>query len=236
MLNTRKKFGRFLYLLELNILNLIVQILAFLILIDFIILLLKDTKSFSFNTRFRLNFLFKLLSYLTEVLFIFLVYQSIISTHTLNVLLGYEESSILKRFMDFFTVYQIFIFIVLNLYDSLKKEISLSLLHQIDFFQPYLEKNQDIHLEIQRMKKKASYSERVTKYDDISVLENKDYLTFFNYLEEYEQNRAEDPKKVSKIIAEINDFKIDILEKKERLDSLWNLSLFTRLYIKIFNK
>lgn len=224
------------YLLELNILNLIVQILAFLILIDFIILLLKDTKSFSFNTRFRLNFLFKLLSYLTEVLFIFLVYQSIISTHTLNVLLGYEESSILKRFMDFFTVYQIFIFIVLNLYDSLKKEISLSLLHQIDFFQPYLEKNQDIHLEIQRMKKKASYSERVTKYDDISVLENKDYLTFFNYLEEYEQNRAEDPKKVSKIIAEINDFKIDILEKKERLDSLWNLSLFTRLYIKIFNK
>lgn len=224
------------YLLELNILNLIVQILAFLILIDFIILLLKDTKSFSFNTRFRLNFLFKLLSYLTEVLFIFLVYQSIISTHTLNVLLGYEESSILKRFMDFFTVYQIFIFIVLNLYDSLKKEISLSLLHQIDFFQPYLEKNQDIHIEIQRMKKKASYSERVTKYDDISVLENKDYLTFFNYLEEYEQNRAEDPKKVSKIIAEINDFKIDILEKKERLDSLWNLSLFTRLYIKIFNK
>jgi len=223
-------------LLELNILNLIVQILAFLILIDFIILLLKDTKSFSFNTRFRLNFLFKLLSYLTEVLFIFLVYQSIISTHTLNVLLGYEESSILKRFMDFFTVYQIFIFIVLNLYDSLKKEISLSLLHQIDFFQPYLEKNQDIHIEIQRMKKKASYSERVTKYDDISVLENKDYLTFFNYLEEYEQNRAEDPKKVSKIIAEINDFKIDILEKKERLDSLWNLSLFTRLYIKIFNK
>ena len=223
-------------MLELNILNLIVQILAFLILIDFIILLLKDTKSFSFNTRFRLNFLFKLLSYLTEVLFIFLVYQSIISTHTLNVLLGYEESSILKRFMDFFTVYQIFIFIVLNLYDSLKKEISLSLLHQIDFFQPYLEKNQDIHIEIQRMKKKASYSERVTKYDDISVLENKDYLTFFNYLEEYEQNRAEDPKKVSKIIAEINDFKIDILEKKERLDSLWNLSLFTRLYIKIFNK
>ncbi|MFP7277943.1 hypothetical protein SFC11_01205 [Exiguobacterium indicum] len=223
-------------MLELNILNLIVQLLSFLILIDFIILVIKDTKSFSFNTRFRLNFLFKLLSYLTEVLFIFLVYQSIISTHTLNVLLGYEESSILKRFMDFFTVYQIFIFIVLNLYDSLKKEISLSLLHQIEFFQPYLEKKKDIRLEIQRMKKKASYSERVTKYDDISVLENKDYLTFFNYLEEYEQNRVEDPEKVSKIIAEINDFKIDILEKKERLDSLWNLSLFTRLYIKIFNK
>lgn len=235
MLNSRKNW-RFLYLLELNILNLIVQLLSFLILIDFIILVIKDTKSFSFNTRFRLNFLFKLLSYLTEVLFIFLVYQSIISTHTLNVLLGYEESSILKRFMDFFTVYQIFIFIVLNLYDSLKKEISLSLLHQIEFFQPYLEKKKDIRLEIQRMKKKASYSERVTKYDDISVLENKDYLTFFNYLEEYEQNRVEDPEKVSKIIAEINDFKIDILEKKERLDSLWNLSLFTRLYIKIFNK
>lgn len=223
-------------MLELNILNLIVQLLAFLILIGFIILVIKDTKSFSFNTRFRLNFLFKLLSYLTEVLFIFLVYQSIISTHTLNVLLGYEESSILKRFMDFFTVYQIFIFIVLNLYDSLKKEISLSLLHQIDFFQPYLEKNKDIRLEIQKMKKKASYSERVTKYDDISVLENKDYLTFFTYLEEYEQNRVEDPEKVSKIIAEINDFKIDILEKKERLDSLWNLSLFTRLYIKLVNK
>ena len=154
----------------------------------------------------------------------------------MNVLLGYEESSILKRFMDFFTVYQIFIFIVLNLYDSLKKEISLSLLHQIDFFQPYLEKNKDIRLEIQKMKKKASYSERVTKYDDISVLENKDYLTFFTYLEEYEQNRVEDPEKVSKIIAEINDFKIDILEKKERLDSLWNLSLFTRLYIKLVNK
>lgn len=213
-----------------------VQLLAFLILINFFILLIKDTKNFSFNTRFRLNFLFKLLSYLMEVLFIFLVYQSIISTHTLNVLLGYEESSILKRFMDFFTVYQIFIFIVLNLYDSLKKEISLSLLHQIDFFQPYLEKNKDIRLEIQRMKKKASYSERVTKYDDISVLENKDYLAFFNFLEEYEQNRVENPEKISKIIAEINDFKIDILEKKERLDSLWNLSLFTRLYIKIFNK
>lgn len=216
--------------------NLILQLLIFLLLINLIIFLLKDTKSYSFNTRFRLNFLFKLLSYLVEVLFIFLVFQWIVTTSQFKILFGYKESSVLKRFIDFFTVYQIFIFIVLNLYDSLKKEIFLSLLHQIDFIQPYLEKNKSIYLEIQRMERKASYSERVTKHDDISILENEDYTKFFKYLKEYEKIREEDSKEASDIVSKINDFKIDVLEKKERLDSLWNLSLIARLSLRVFNK
>lgn len=202
------------------------------------IFVIKDTKSYSFNTRFRLNFLFKLISYLAEVLFIFLLFQVLISIKPLSTLLIYEERSILKRFIDFFTVYQIFIFIVLNLYDSMKKEILLSLLHQMDFIQPYLEKNQSIHLEIEKLKMKASYSKRLTQYDDISVLDNKDYKTFFSYLEEYEEHRVEkeNPEKVNEILSRISEFKVDILEKKERLDSLWNLSLISRLTIKMLNK
>lgn len=223
-------------MLELKIANFLVQTLSLLLLIDYIIFVIKDTKSYSFNTRFRLNFLFKLLSYLVEVLFIFLIFQVIVSIQPLDTLLAYEERSILKRFIDFFTVYQIFIFIVLNLYDSLKKEILLSLLHQMDFIQPYLEKNQSISLEIERLKKKASYSERVTQYDDISVLDNKDYQTFFSYLEDYEEHRVENPEKANEILSRISEFKVDILEKKERLDSLWNLSLIARLSIKVFNK
>ncbi|QZY88554.1 hypothetical protein [Exiguobacterium acetylicum] len=223
-------------MLELKIANLLVQILSLLLLIDSVIFVIKDTKSYSFNTRFRLNFLFKLLSYLVEVLFIFLIFQVIVSIKPLDTLLAYEERSILKRFIDFFTVYQIFIFIVLNLYDSLKKEILLSLLHQMDFIHPYLEKNQSIHLEIEKLKKKASYSERVTQYDDISVSDNKDYQTFFSYLENYEEHRVENPEKADEILSILSEFKVDILEKKERLDSLWNLSLIARLSIKVFNK
>lgn len=225
-------------MLDVKALYFIIQLLVFITVIDFILLviLLKNEEKYSFNTQFKLNFLFKLLNYLMEVLFIFIVFQAIITIPRLDSLLGYKESSILKRFMDFFTVYQIFIFVALNLYDSLKKEVSLSLLHQIDFIQPYLEKNKDIHLEIQKMKEKASYDERMIKYDDISVLKSKDYVTFFNYLKEYEENRVENPEKANEVIVKLNDFKIEILEKKDRLDSLWNLSLFRRISVKLFNK
>lgn len=165
----------------------------------------------------------------------FSLFQLIIMETPIKDLSAYDERSFLKRFIDFFTVYQIFIFIVLNLYDSLDKEVYLSLLHHIEHIQPYLDENKSISLVMDKIKNASSH-DRYLKYDDIDLSDNEYYLEFLKLTREYEESRKQESEITNDIKFKITLFKADILEKKERIDSLWNLSLYLRLSLKILNK
>lgn len=206
-----------------------------LVVINIFLMISKDSKKLSFKTRFKINFIYKLIVYLVEILIMFSLFQLIIMETPIKDLSAYDERSFLKRFIDFFTVYQIFIFIVLNLYDSLDKEVYLSLLHQIERIQPYLDENKSVHSVMYKVESSSSY-ERYSKYDDISLSDNEYYIEFLKLLREYEESREQEPGITNDIKFKINLFKADILEKKERIDSLWNLSLYLRLLLKLLNK
>lgn len=220
-----------------NLLEALYSILVaiMLIIINTFLLLSKDSKKLSFKTRFKMNFLYKLIIYLVEILVMFSIFQLIIMETPIKNLSAYDERSYLKRFIDFFTVYQIFIFIVLNLYDSLKKEVYLSLLHQFEHIQPYLDGNKSISSVINEIESSSSY-DRYLKYDDISLSDNEYYVEFLKLLNEYEEIREQESESTDDIKFKITLFKATILEKKERIDSLWNLSLYLRFTIKSLNK
>lgn len=206
-----------------------------LIMFNTFLLLSKDSKKLPFKTRFKMNFLYKLIIYLVEILVMFSLFQLIIMETPIKSLSAYDERSFFKRFIDFFAAYQIFIFIVLNLYDSLKKEVYLSLLHQFEHIQPYLDENKSIRSVMHEVESSSSY-DRYLKYDDISLSDNEDYIEFLKLLNEYEKSREQEPESTDDIKFKITLFKATILEKKERIDSLWNLSLYLRFTIKSLNK
>ncbi|WP_214809095.1 hypothetical protein [Exiguobacterium sp. s102] len=213
--------------------TLLVVIMLFVI--NLLLLAIKDSTKFSFKTRFKINFSYKLIIYLVEILFMFSLFQLIIMETPIKDLFSYDERSFLKRFIDFFTVYQIFIFIVLNLYDSLDKEVYLSLLHQIEHIQPYLDENKSISSVMNEVKSSSSH-DRYSKYDDISLSDNEYYIEFLKLLKEYDDSIKQESEITNDIKFKITLFKATILEKKERNDSLWNLSLYLRLTLKFLNK
>jgi len=200
--------------------------LIFFFLILILLLAIRDLNFFPLKVRFKLNFLYKLLIYLQEILFMFFIFRWV-STSLFDNFLEYDEKGTLKQFIDFFTVYQIFVFVVLNLYDSLKKEIYLSLLHQMESVQPYLDTNKSIRTIIPEVEGLSSH-ERFLKYDDISLTDDEDHKNFLSHLHDYEKNRENKPELAESTKFQINLLKASVNGKKERIESLWNLSLFLR--------
>lgn len=188
---------------------------------------IRNHRKSSWRVRFTLNFLYKVLLYIGEVFFIFVIYLLFLK------IVGYvSKEEFLKQFLDFFAVYQIFIFAVLNLYDSLKKEIPLSLLHQIERVQPYLDANMRIDEELEAIPNRFSHDRRM-KYDDIDLSKHEDLTLLIKFLKSYNEN-IENEKVVNKEKFNIILLKNNLNEEKERLESLWNISLCIRIFNKIF--
>lgn len=108
----------------------------FFVFCSFLTKYLMDSKSRSVS-RFNESVSFQVCIYLTEIAFVFLIFQIVL--HFFSVPLGYQEEGWLKRFIDFFTVYQILIFVLLKLYDSYKKDAETLLVFAIDLVEPYID-------------------------------------------------------------------------------------------------
>lgn len=175
--------------------------------------------------RFNANFRYELFIYLTEIFFMFAVFQTLLIFFEKP--LGYEGEGFLKRFIDLFTVYQIFVFVVLKLFDSLKVDSCSALLYNIELAAPLLEENKTIHSDIWESRK---------HYDDPKMFLPAEVLVygkcFFLLLDDYEENRLNDTEE-SKAILDDAKYKINMIKSKtslmrEETNFHWNVSLFIR--------
>ncbi|OAN13859.1 hypothetical protein [Exiguobacterium undae] len=198
---------------------------------SFFITTRRREKDIPLKRRYLYNFLYKVSLYIAEILLMFSLFAWLTDYFKVD----YEEEGKLKQFIDFFTVYQIFIFAVLNLYDSLKKEVHISLIHQIEYIQLYLEANKNIDKEIEKVKHQFSNEKRL-QYDDIDISENKEVTKLIASLEKYNENRESNSELASDAKFEISLQKNELNERKERIDSLWNISLFLRFFTVIYSK
>lgn len=105
----------------------------------FVLIVLRDLRR-KFSTAkatFRMDYLYQLSLYIFEIWSMFLLFQLVLFFYADS--LGYADEGTLKRFIDFFTVYQIFIFVVLKLYDSLKIDAYSSLIFLLNTIIPHVE-------------------------------------------------------------------------------------------------
>lgn len=181
--------------------------------------------AFNFQTGAHLFF------YFSEIIGIFGLFYIMVDQPYIP--LGYEAEGGLKRFIDFFTVYQIFIFAVLKLIDSLKLNSCVSFGSKLDMILPLVENRKLIQPEIIK-----SFKEFGNKKTNI-VPENirKDYNNLFLLLSDYEKNRELKNKnavnRVQVIENELYALKIQTEVAKEELNYHWNVSLLLR-FLKRF--
>lgn len=184
------------------------------ILVIWLGVVVKDKKSLLKNPRFRLNFLLQLTLYFLEIAAIFYVFQ-IVSIYFVDSL-GYTEPSILKRFLDFFTAYQVFIFVVLKLYDSLKKDSYTSVLYSIELAQPFIEFNKPIYKDI--WKGKHLYKEMDSLSKDTYTF----YKEFYDLLSKYEQFRIQtkyDSYKIKELNKSLKENKLSLEDFNDLLEN-----------------
>lgn len=176
--------------------------------------------------RFNANFRYELFIYVTEIAFIFMLFQLVLMFYAKP--LGYEGEGFLKRFIDMFTVYQIFIVVVLKLYDSLKQDAYSTLLYSIDLATPLLDENKPIHEDVW---------EGRNVYGDEKVFFPAELLSavngFYTLLELYEEHRLSDSEESKELVNEIRH-KVNMIKSKfglanNELGFHWNTSLFLRL-------
>lgn len=178
------------------------------------------------RSRFNANFRYELFIYVTEIAFIFMLFQLVLVFYAKP--LGYEGEGFLKRFIDMFTVYQIFIVVVLKLYDSLKQDAYSTLLYSIDLATPLLDENKPIHEDV--------WAGR-NVYDDEKVFFPAELLSavngFYELLELYEEHRLSDTDESKEYVNEIRH-RVNVIKSKfglanNELGFHWNTSLFLRL-------
>lgn len=175
--------------------------------------------------RFNANFRYELFIYLTEIFSIFAVFQTVL--YFFAEPLGYEGEGFLKRFIDLFTVYQIFVFVVLKLFDSLKVDAYSALLYNIDITLPLLEENKPIHPDIWEARQ---WYENPKVFYPAEALVYGNY--FYNLLESYEEHRLGDTELSEAYRDEVkyrtNMVKAKVNLLREETNFHWNVSLLIR--------
>lgn len=116
--------------------------IAVLLLIIFVVYTVSFKRKASKKPKFGLNFIANLLVYLLEITIMFIVTRMILGLFDTS--LSGNGDSIPKQFLDFFTAYQILLFVVLKLYDSLQKDAYSSLIYKIDLAQYALDGNKTL--------------------------------------------------------------------------------------------
>lgn len=192
---------------------------------------IRHSDKLSIGWRFRANFTYELMLYVSEIIIMFFVFLWLVGDF--GKYMGYSEKGWLKQFIDFFTVYQIFIFVVLKLYDSLKKDSYSSLLYNIEVVQPYLDAHKSIPEDI--MIGKDIYQRKNLFISEEAYQYYKDFYTLLDY---YENHLATDNKeKYEECAHRINLIKAKVNIDKEFTEFHWNVSLFFRVFKLIpFNK
>lgn len=188
------------------------------------------------DNRFKMEFLYRLLLYILEIWTIFLLFQWILSSHKST--LGYSEEGTLKIFIDFFTVYQIFIFVVLKLYDSLKIDTYSSLLFLLNIMIPHVESREPIPEGFEDEDTFKDVHKLIIPRDADNMRTNifdliKDYR---KTLEEYEKLLDDDQSDRSEVESRFFSIKHQLyvtkstLElSKEELNFHWKVSLIQRI-------
>ena len=181
----------------------------------------KKEKHPSKNPRFLSNFFLQLVLYFLEIAAMFYLFQ-IISIYFVDSL-GYKEPSTLKRFIDFFTAYQIFIFVVLKLYDSLKKDSYNSILYVIELAQPFMELNKPVDKNVWKG------NDLYKKMDSLSKDTYGYYKDFYSLLLMYEQFRIQskcDDRRIKELNnalkthkIKLDEFNISIEEVEDSLEN-----------------
>ena len=179
-----------------------------------------SSKNTQFELRFRLRFAYQLLLYLTEIGFVFMLFQFLIGFF--GNFLGYEGEGLLKEFIDLFTVYQIFIFVVLKLYDSYKLEPYIAMLYNIEQAEIYMSKNESIPQSL------IVKTNLVQEYSGMSDFRKS--LNLEEVLLEYEKYRSSDMKEVIEEIIDILRFlKSDIQLAREQIEQHSTISILRRI-------
>lgn len=182
-----------------------------------------NNKNTQFELRFRLRFSYQLLLYLTEIGFVFMLFQFLIGFF--GNFLGYKGEGLLKEFIDLFTVYQIFIFVVLKLYDSYKLEPYLAMLYNIEQAEIYMSKNEPIP---RSLISKANF---VKEYS--GMIDFRKSLDLEEVLLEYELYRSSDMKEAKEVVDEIIDvlhfLKSDVQLSIEQIEEHSTISILRRI-------
>lgn len=139
--------------------------------------------------------------------------------------LGYKGEGLLKEFIDLFTVYQIFIFVVLKLYDSYKLEPYLAMLYNIEQAEIYMSKNEPIP---RSLISKANF---VKEYS--GMIDFRKSLDLEEVLLEYELYRSSDMKEAKEVVDEIIDvlhfLKSDVQLSIEQIEEHSTISILRRI-------
>ncbi|WP_214891689.1 hypothetical protein [Exiguobacterium sp. s142] len=177
----------------------------------------------SFHNRFKLRFSFELSIYLMEIAIVFMLFQ--IFLHFFGESLGYKREGILKEFIDLFTVYQIFLFVVLKLYDSYKLEPYIGIQNILESIEMYVAEGKKIPqgLEMAFLAVRE-YSGQYAFLDGLNIE---------RLLEDYEKFRLMDTEpakeRVEAIRYEIDNIKSSVKLNIEYTNSHLNLSILRRI-------
>ncbi|WP_214781028.1 hypothetical protein [Exiguobacterium sp. s22] len=196
-----------------------------------VLAIFRSLRTFPANAkgRFRMDFLYQLLIYLFEIWLFFSLFQWILFSHAET--LGYSEEGTLKRFIDFFTVYQIFIFVVIKLYDSLKIDAYTSVIYLINMALPHVE-NEEV---FPRGFLDDNTFEELQKLIIPHEAENiRSHI--FELLREYQELLEDEEHPDQYIESRIYSIKHQLYRERETLELSieernfhWNVSLFQRI-------
>ncbi|RJP00912.1 hypothetical protein D3D03_08955 [Exiguobacterium sp. RIT452] len=132
-----------------------IAIPIFFILISLKVLIYKKVTK---KPTFFFNFLLNLLLYIVEILMMFVIIRQILMFY--GTTLSGTNDSLPKQFVDFFTAYQILIFVLIKLYDSLAQNDYVSLIYKTELVQPRIDENEMIEdslIESVKYRKNSNY-------------------------------------------------------------------------------
>lgn len=205
---------------------LVVQVGFFAFFIAFILGLirkrLKDSKKW-----FGIHYAMHLLIYASEILIIFGLFNIVLEMPFLNI--NYGENDLLKRFIDFFTVYQIFIFVIIKMYDSLIIDALVNFDNRITKVKYLIDCKEEIPLllldHLQFLSSTPSITSPLKVRNDLNKVIKLAERYNSNYLIGTEESKTE----VLKVIRQLDDMQLDVNLRKEVLNYHWNVSLFLRV-------
>lgn len=180
----------------------------------------------SSKAKFRIEFLYQLSLYIAEIFLMFSCFQLFL--HLNDKPLGYDEKGTFKRFLDFFTAYQIFIFVVLKLYDSLKIDAYSSLMYGLDIVIKFVEDNAAVPEGFQKI-------DELLKMDGVAIPHEtaNEYERLHNIIIRYKEIRHKNTKSIreekEKIKRDLYIMQASLSLAKEERDFHWNVSILQRI-------
>lgn len=195
--------------------------------------------------NFTLKYFKIICIYLFELTLIYLAYRYLITHRPLGNPEYTSKDVLLQQFAVFFSAYQIFVLIILKIYDSLHKDAYCAIIAAVEKVQAYVEEGKivpqsmfsEMNFTIRQHelpRKAHEYYTDLLKQIEIynTNLENtQDTKTDFPEIDEKIKEYKE---LVSDVKIAIQHIKIDASTSKEATEFHWNISLLLRLFKRVF--